>query len=236
MSTLGHVKNTHDVDGDETQRARYRRILDTGRETERTIFFSDAVMAIAMTLLVLEIKIPDAVHDPTESSDLSDDVYALVAYVLAFILIAINWIAHHRTFRVIERYDRPLQLINFGFLFFIATVPLPLRYMAEFGTLSLSVMAFGFVLAMPSLFLWWLWRHAFRSDLCASYVDAGLYRYVRRAFFPIPVVAAICILGCMAFGPRIGMYFWVAIIPAYALAISWPVASERSERASARAD
>ncbi|HWU58497.1 MAG TPA: TMEM175 family protein [Microbacteriaceae bacterium] len=221
------MKKPHSFDQDETPRQRYRRILDAGRETERTVFFSDAVMAIAMTLLVLEIKIPDAVHDPTSASDTADDVYALVAYVLAFILIAINWMAHHRTFRVIERFDRQLQLINFGFLFFIATVPLPLRYMAEFGTESSSVMLFGFVLAMPSLFLWWLWRHAFRARLCSSHVDVGLYRYVRRAFFPIPIVAAICIIGCLVIGPQIGMYFWVAVIPAYALTMWWPLASER---------
>lgn len=103
------VKKPHSFDDNETPRQRYRRILDAGRETERTVFFSDAVMAIAMTLLVLEIKIPDAVHDPTSASDTADDVYALVAYVLAFILIAINWMAHHRTFRVIERFDRQLH-------------------------------------------------------------------------------------------------------------------------------
>jgi uncharacterized membrane protein len=214
----------------EDPRRRYRRILDSGRETERTVFFSDAVMAIAMTLLVLEIKIPDAVHDPTVAKDTADDVYALVAYVLAFILIAINWLGHHRTFRVIRRFDRRLQLINLGFLFFIAAVPLPLRYMAEFGADSSSVMLFGFVLAMPSLFLWLLWSHAFKAGLCASYVDVGLYRHVRRAFFPIPAVAALCIIGCFVVGPGVGMYVWVAIIPAYAIVTWWAPRSERRPR------
>ena len=227
------MKDAQDFDEEGEPRKRYRRILESGRETERTVFFSDAVMAIAMTLLVLEIKIPDAVHDPTVASDTADDVFALVAYVLAFILIAINWMAHHRTFRVIERFDRRLQLINLGFLFFIATVPLPLRYMAEFGTVSSSVMLFGFVLAMPSLFLWWLWSHAFRAGLCTSNVDIGLYRHVRRAFFPIPVVAALCLIGCLVLGPGTGMYVWAGIIPAYAVVTWWLPASERRPRTGA---
>jgi len=116
----------------ETERpsARYRRILSTGRNTERTIFFSDAVMAIAMTLLVLQIAIPQVAPKHLLSA-LAGESDALFAYVVAFVLIATNWLSHHRKFVVIARYDAGLQVINLGFLFFIAVLPLPALFTGD---------------------------------------------------------------------------------------------------------
>lgn len=104
LAKLVGVKQPEQPEHLESERPkdRYRRILETGPNTERTIFFSDAVMAIAMTLLVLEIKIPEVSGSHLGAALLSD-VPSLYAYVLAFVLIGVNWLSHHRKFTVIVR-------------------------------------------------------------------------------------------------------------------------------------
>ena len=81
------------------------------RELDRLIFFSDAVFAIVMTLLVLEIKIPDVPTD-VAAHDLPGLVFELwpkiLSYVLSFFVIGLYWIGHHQTFRYVRSYDRAL--------------------------------------------------------------------------------------------------------------------------------
>ncbi|WP_186759571.1 TMEM175 family protein [Arthrobacter alpinus] len=102
--------------------------LDRGRETERTMFFSDAVFAIAMTLLALDLRLSDLPADITVrgfESVLVDRVPALAAFALSFVLVGWTWINHHRRFNAIVSYDNRLQVINLLILFFVVFLPGP---------------------------------------------------------------------------------------------------------------
>ena len=94
---------------------------------DRIVFFSDAVMAIAITLLVLDIKVPEAAGIST--IDLGRRMLDLwpkyLGYFVSFWVIALYWVAHHRCFRYIRKYDRRLMYLNFLFLMFIAFMPFP---------------------------------------------------------------------------------------------------------------
>jgi uncharacterized membrane protein len=78
---------------------------------ERIVFFSDAVMAIAITLLILEVRLPEG------SADFSRRILALwpkyLGYFVSFWVIALYWVAHHRCFQLIRDYDRGLINLNF---------------------------------------------------------------------------------------------------------------------------
>ena len=84
-----------------------------GRELDRIIFFSDAVFAIAITLLVLDIK-PPVIPKEYVAGRLGSELWALrsgyFSYVLSFLVIGAFWAAHHRIFRYITGYDGPLIL------------------------------------------------------------------------------------------------------------------------------
>jgi uncharacterized membrane protein len=84
---------------------------------EMLIFFSDAVFAIVMTLLVVEIRLPPDITD----QDLTQGILALVpqvaAFALSFAVIGTYWLAHHRYFRYIEQWDGRLILWNFDVAF-----------------------------------------------------------------------------------------------------------------------
>jgi uncharacterized membrane protein len=103
-------------------------------DTSRLEAFSDGVIAIAITLLVLEIKVP-----PMEEAPPSELWRALGAkwpvylgYVISFFTIGIMWANHHTIFRSIERTDHTLIVLNLLLLFFLATVPFPTALMADY--------------------------------------------------------------------------------------------------------
>jgi uncharacterized membrane protein len=100
-------------------------MTDTGRlET-----FADGVFAIAITLLVLGIRVPEA--DETLAKALADQWPSFFAYVISFLTIGIMWVQHHRLFTVIGRSNPTFAMINIVFLMFIAFVPYPTEVLAQ---------------------------------------------------------------------------------------------------------
>src|SRR6476661_4654831 len=90
--------------------------------TTRLEAFSDGVIAI--TLMILEVKIPH-VRAGNLASALGDQWPSYVAYVLTFVVIGIMWMNHHRVFELIARVDRGLLFVNLFMLMGIAFLPFP---------------------------------------------------------------------------------------------------------------
>ena len=91
---------------------------------DRIAFFSDAVMAIAITLLVIDLKLPDRSHGEL-FSQLALLQGPLLGYFISFMVVASFWEAHHRMFRYLQTYDRRFLWLNNFFLMFIAFLPFP---------------------------------------------------------------------------------------------------------------
>ena len=98
-------------------------------ETTRLEFFSDAVFAIAITLLVLEIKIPRPEDSLVPMLLRQWPSYA--AFLLSFACIGIMWINHHRLFMLIKRANDTLRLLNLFLLLGVSAVPFPTAVLAE---------------------------------------------------------------------------------------------------------
>ena len=109
-------------------------------QLERLIFFSDAVFAIAITLLILEIKVPDkeflkdhgGISDATILHELKLLIPKFLGFLLSFYLIGLYWSIHHRMFGFVTTYDRPLLLLNLIFLLFIVLMPFSTGFYSEF--------------------------------------------------------------------------------------------------------
>ena len=99
--------------------------------TTRLEAFSDGVFAIAITLLVLEIPVPDA-QEGRLAHDLADLWPAYAAYVVSFITIGIIWINHHTAFAYLDRADRRVLLLNLNLLLWIGLLPWPTHLLAEY--------------------------------------------------------------------------------------------------------
>src|SRR5215831_20816639 len=92
-------------------------------EYDRVLFFSDAVMAIAITLLVVDLRVPDVVLDP--GHELGADAHRILSFGISFVVIGLFWLGHHHLFRFITAMDRRLILLNLLFLGTIAFLPYP---------------------------------------------------------------------------------------------------------------
>ena len=110
-------------------------------QLERLILFSDAVFAIAITLLVIEIKIPDkeflkehgGLSDTTILNALSHLVPKFIGFLISFLLIGLYWSIHHRMFGFVTSYDRKLLFLNLLFLFFVALMPFSTGFYSEYA-------------------------------------------------------------------------------------------------------
>jgi uncharacterized membrane protein len=100
--------------------------------SDRLEIFSDAVIAIAITLLVLDVKVPHA-RDGRLFHDLGQIWPSYVAYALSFAVIGIMWVSHHSMFERIQYVDRRLLFLNLWLLLGIAFLPFPTGLLAEYA-------------------------------------------------------------------------------------------------------
>ncbi|HEU0242162.1 MAG TPA: TMEM175 family protein [Micromonosporaceae bacterium] len=105
-------------------------------DTGRTETFSDGVMAIAITLLVLDLTVPSraALGDESLAHALGLQWPQFAAYVTSFLVIGIIWVNHHTTFRLIRSVDRMMLFLNLLLLLFIAAIPFTTSLIAEYLT------------------------------------------------------------------------------------------------------
>lgn len=114
--------------------------MQTERGLDRLTYFTDAIAAIAITLLVLPIV--DRVADsdaPDVSAFLSDNLAALGAFALSFVLIARFWMVHHGIFEFVAAYSPRLRTLSLAWAFTIALLPLPSAMLSEWPTTPLMV-------------------------------------------------------------------------------------------------
>lgn len=111
------------------------------RSADRLILFSDAVVAIAITLLALELPVPEGhnVSDFWASVRANDDQY--LAFAISFLVIAMAWGEHHRVFQNAERVDSRLRKINMVWLMMIVLNPFATKLLTERGDDSTAVHA-----------------------------------------------------------------------------------------------
>ena len=152
------------------------------RELDRLIFFSDAVFAIVMTLLILEIRAPDNVPSDVAATEVPNLVWALwpkfFSYVLSFLVIGTYWIAHHQTFRYVRSYNRTLLWLNLVFLLSISFIPFPTDLLGEYGELRFSVIFYAASLGMARLLLAVVWWYIVAGPIrTGDELDPGLARY-----------------------------------------------------------
>jgi uncharacterized membrane protein len=112
-------------------------------EPARLEAFTDGVVAIIITIMVLEIRVPHG----TDLASLRVDIPVLIAYVLSYINVGIFWNNHHHMLHVTERVDGKVLWANLALLFWLSLVPFVIRWIDEAGFTPLPTAAYGVVLA-----------------------------------------------------------------------------------------
>jgi uncharacterized membrane protein len=109
--------------------------------------FTDGVVAIIITIMVLEIHVPQG-HD---LASLKAEVPLFLAYVLSYVNVGIFWNNHHHMLHATERVDGRVLWANLGLLFWLSLVPFVIRWIDEAGFTAAPVAAYGFVLACAAI-------------------------------------------------------------------------------------
>lgn len=169
---------------------------ETGLSFERVVFFSDAVFAIVITLLVLELKVPHITeHTDTALRHALVELLPRVAgFVISFLIIGLMWIEHHRIFRYIEDYDAGLLWRNLLLLLCVSFVPFPTALFSEnFWSRTAFILytaSFGGV-ATAKL---WIWHHARKANLLRPDITPEFERRIARRSLAVPLACAVAIL------------------------------------------
>ena len=121
-------------------------------------------MAVAITLLVLNIETPTVSNDDLPDA-LVDLIPSLLAYVLSFALVGRYWIIHHGLFATFVRFDGLLLALNLAFLMLIALIPFATNLVDDYSTVPLAAAVFGAILGFAALVHWLMTVHAVRAGL-----------------------------------------------------------------------
>ncbi len=120
---------------------------DAGMEKDRLVAFSDGVIAIIITIMVLELKAPP---DPSLSG-LAAVTPVFLGYVLSFVYVAIYWNNHHHLFHLVRHVNGMILWANMHLLFWLSLIPFATRWMGENHFAPVPTAVYGVSLLMPAL-------------------------------------------------------------------------------------
>lgn len=197
------------VDLDQDAAEQHRLGLD------RVIFFSDAVFAIAITVLVLEIRVPEGV-DTADAQQLlillGELWHKYLAYFISFWVIGLYWLSHHRKFLLIKRFDYRLLTLNLLLLMVIAFIPFPTAILSESSNRTATIF-YALVMAAGGLVTAALWWHAARNH---RLIDPHISRKRQWQEVTAPLVTAgvfLISIGLAFLGGGLVRLFWALILP-----------------------
>jgi len=191
-------------------------ILDKrGLAKNRIEALADGIFAVAMTLLVLDIKSPVNREFET-AADLVNYLVALehsfAMYAISFFVLAIFWISHHLLFHFVRHVDRRLLWLNVGFLLLVTFVPFSTDLLGDHGHLMLPVLVYGAnLLALGSLLALQLRYLVASPGLAAADLTAAVVRNIWRdlsLYGAVPLVS----MAVSLVSPRTGMYMYLLLV------------------------
>ena len=181
---------------------------------ERIVFFSDAVMAIAITLLAIDIRVPEV-----NASEAAQQLPALLSglkphlmtFFISFVVIGVYWISHHRYFGYIKRYDTRLILLNFIFLFFIVCMPFLASLLGQYVFLPLALISYTVAIAALGLSMALIWWYATRGHrLVDADLSAELIGTINIRLFAAPVMFLVAVPFAFVSSTAVITVWWLS--------------------------
>jgi uncharacterized membrane protein len=186
--------------------------------TTRLEAFSDAVLAIIITVMVLELNVPEG----DRLSDLLDDTgVGLITYVLSFIYIGIYWNNHHHMFQIADYVDGSVLWANLHLLFWLSLYPFTTAWLDESGVALTPTVVYGVNLLAAAIAYYVLQLRMIRQPVTGPVLRDVLGNDLKGKLSPVIYVCGIL----LAFVEP-----WLALVPFSAVALMWLVPDRRVER------
>ena len=157
-------------------------------QIDRLSFFSDGVFAIAITLLIIEIKVPVIEHASNEAllDSLSEMSLKFIGFLISFAIVGHYWSVHHRIFGYVKKYNSPLLWVNLGFLCSVVLLPFSSGLLGEYSSdlhLYVPYIVYVINICLTGLMNCWLWlyisnprRQFLTHTISDARIRLGLYR------------------------------------------------------------
>jgi uncharacterized membrane protein len=191
-------------------------------EKDRLVAFSDGVIAVIITIMVLELKAPRE----ASLAALRESAAVFLSYVLSFVYVAIYWNNHHHFFALVRRVDGIVLWANLHLLFWLSLVPFATSWLGEHPSAPVPTAVYGVSLLMPAI-AWFIMQ----MTLVRGRDDGDLARALgvdlKGKLSPLLYAAGI---GLAFVDPRISDAIYVIV------ALMWLVPDRRMERAVAQSE
>jgi uncharacterized membrane protein len=190
----------------------YRRGTD---EFTRVLAFSDALFAIAMTLLVVGIEVPnlsdgESVGELAEV--LNDDLGSVISFVISFAVIGRYWAAHHGFCSRLAAFDGGFIGLNLVYLMFVAFLPFPTGLLGNYFENPLSVVIYALAAGAVSGMEVVLFRHAHRHDLFTQPMPDNIFRWGAKTSLS-PVFFFLLSIPLAFLSTTIAVLSWLLTVP-----------------------
>ena len=179
--------------------------------------FSDGVIAIVITIMVLELKVP---HAPTLQA-LAPLLPVFLSYVLSFVYLGIYWNNHHHMLHTVTHVSGGVLWANLHLLFWLSLLPFATGWMGENHFTALPSALYGFVLLMAAMAYWWLQQLIIRAHGRDSLLARAVGGDWKGKLSPLLYASGI-VLSFVATPVALGIYVLVALM--------WLVPDKRIER------
>jgi uncharacterized membrane protein len=195
------------TDGDDAGSPELRAEVET-ISTERLVFFSDAVVAIAITLLALGLPLPSGSTNHEALVSLRRNLDDYIAFLISFVVIAAHWRGHHYLFRYVRAVG-PILRWNMLWLLFIVITPFTTRVLNGDGAFQVRFILYAVVQALAAAtflrILWGIWR----NDLLR---EGSPSRLIRSSTARLSGLAVTFLLSIpLAFVTQYAYFFWFAV-------------------------
>lgn len=178
---------------------------------ERVVAFSDGVFAIAITLLVLALGVPD-LPDATAADELPSALRELapqiVSYFVGFAVIGAFWLGHHRFFERLRRFDATLLTLNLAFLAFISLMPFTTGVFGRYSDVEIAVVLYALNVVVASALDTAMLEVALRRGLFELGSEAPRALRLRNFF---PGIVFLCSIPVALVAPQVAPWVWVAL-------------------------
>jgi uncharacterized membrane protein len=185
--------------------------------TGRLEAFSDGVIAIIITIMVLDLKVPHA----TDLASLKPVLPVFLSYVMSFIYLGIYWNNHHHFFHVVQRVNGSILWANLHLLFWLSIVPFTTGWLGENHAAPLPTAVYGGVLLMAAIAYFLMQTIIIRAEGPTSILAQAVGRDVKGKLSPLLYLAGIA----LAFWKT-----WAADAIYVTVALMWLVPDRRIER------
>jgi len=188
---------------------------DVMMDTNRLKTLVDGIFAIAMTLLVLALAVPD-ISEPLTNAAVQNSLFSLIpsfyTLVISFVLLALFWSNHHRAFHKIKQMNTVLLWINVIWLLFIVLVPFVASLTGRYGQFTISHLLFNLDMLGIAFFLYLNWYYADRNNFIHEKVGSKDITITKRTNILFISIAVIAVLLSFIV-PRFSALVYLLIFP-----------------------